>query len=171
MSLCRGVISLRNLATIAGASLLVLVVFLLVAPQFANRRGAFREVGSTLFDSDSNQLPILASGLSALKADYNHGVIVKAAQYMKAFGSNTSVFRGIARIAANADHQCPKLFLVLDLAARSTSNAARILALAESACRLKNPQDEIAWQAFYDHMSEMAAFPSVEAALAAQVSK
>ena len=159
---------MRKLAAIVGPVLLLAVLFLLAAPQFEGKREALSEVGSTLLDSDRHQLPIAASGLSALKAGYNHDVIVQAAEYMRAFGSNTTVFRDIATTAAEADHECPKLRSVLDLAARSNSDSARILALAESACRLQGPEDEAAWQAFYDHLSEIAAYPSVEAALAAQ---
>jgi hypothetical protein len=152
-----------------GIGLLFLVLFLLAAPQFADRRNAVFKVGNTLLDSEYHQVPIAASGLSALEADYNHGVIVKTVEYMSTFDSNTSVFREIAKIAAGADHECPKLNLVLDLAARSNSDTDRIVALAESACRIQSADDEAAWQAFYDHLSEIAVFPSVEAALAAQV--
>ena len=159
---------MKKTATITGLVILALALYLLISPQFADKRNAAREVGSTLLDTDYHQLPIAASGLSALEADYNHGVIVRAAEYMKAFGSGTSVFREIAKVAAAADHECPKLASVLDLAARSTSDAARILALANSACKIQSPADEEAWQAFYDHMSEIATYPTVEAALAAQ---
>lgn len=159
---------MRKLATIAGTVLVLLVLFLLAAPQFEDKRDALGDVGAKLFDSDRHQLPIAASGLSVLKADHNHEVIVRATEYMQEFGSGTTVFREIAKIAAGADHECPRLGLVLDLAARSTSDAARILALAECACRIQGPDDEAAWQAYYDHMSELATFPSVEAALAAQ---
>ncbi len=160
---------MRKYATIAGLGLLVLVLFLLAAPQFEGKRKALSEVGGTLLDSGHHQLPIAASGLSALQADYNYDVIVRAAEYMKAFGSNTSLFRSIAKTAASADHECPQLARVLDLAARSNSDAARILALAESACRIQSAEDEAVWQAYYDQVSEIAFYPSVEAALAAQV--
>lgn len=148
---------------------MVLALFFLAAPQFEGKRTAFGEVGSTLLDSDYHQVPIAASGLSALQADYNHDVIVRAAEYMKVFGSNTSVFRAIAKIAASADRECPQLALVLDLAARSNSDTARILALAESACEIQSSADQAVWQAHYDQVSEIAIYPSVEAALAAQV--
>lgn len=159
---------MKKLAVIAGFGLLVLVLFLLAAPQFENKREALGEVGGLLLDTDHHQVPLVASGLSALKADHNHEVIVRAAQYMKEFGSNTSVFREIAEIAAEADHECPQLALALDLAARSNSDSARILALAEAACRVDSPEDEAIWQAYYDQLSEIAVYPTVEAALEAQ---
>jgi len=159
---------MRTLGTIFVASLFAFVMFLVVSPRFADRRHSFVEVGTTLINSEYHQVPIAASSLSALKAEYNHGVIAKAAEYMAVFGSNTSVFREIAKIAAGADRECPRLKQVLDLAARSNSNTSRILELAETACEEESGDDELSWQAYYDHMSAIAAFPSVEAAIAAQ---
>lgn len=159
---------MRTTTAIIGASFLILVLLLLSGPRFARKRDAVLRVGATLLHSDYHQVPIVANGVSALRAQHNQGVIVEATEYMSAFESNTSVFREIAKVAASADHECPQLYSVLELAARMTSDSATIVALAERACRIQSSEDELAWRGLYDQVSELATFPSVEAALAAQ---
>lgn len=87
------------------------------------------------------------------------------------FGSGTSVYRGIARIASKAGQDDLRYEEVLDLAVRSNSNSKRVLALAESIARIDSPEDEVMWQAAYDEMLARANFPSVEAAIASQESQ
>ena len=88
---------------------------------------------------------------------------------MGTFGSGTLVFREIARIAAESDKECVLLDSVLDLAARSTSDSQRILALAESACRVEGTGEESTWLAAYEEMSARAQYSSVSAAIESQV--
>jgi len=158
----------KQAISIVGLSVLVLVLVVVTHPQFSQKREAVGEVGNTLLSSKYHQFPIAACGVAAIKADFNHRTITKASEYMSEFGSGTSVFREIAEISARVDHECPQLEMVLDLAARSTSESQRIVALAESACRIQGEDDEAAWQSAFEQMSARATYLTVEEARSAQ---
>ncbi len=145
-----------------------LLVFFLVSPNFEAKRDALGSVGSTLVNAKYHQAVIIEGGGRVLEARYNLKTIARATEYMATFGSGTLVFREIARIASEAEAECPLLESVLDLAARSTSEASRILVLAESACLVGGTSGEAAWLSAYEAMLEKAEYPSVAAAIAAQ---
>jgi hypothetical protein len=107
---------------------------------------------------------VAEGGTRVLKADHNLAVITRANRYIATFGSQTSVYRKISEFAAEADHECPLLEEVLDLAVRSVSDVAPILELAEKACWVDSPEDEAIWREVYDMMEARAAYPTVEIA-------
>ena len=152
---------------ILGGIVLLLLVFLL-DPRYTAKRDALVSVGQLLVNSKAHQVVVVEGGVRVFTAQYNFAVIERAINYMGTLGSGTSVYRDIARIASEADRECERFEAVLDLAVRSTSNSQRVLALAESVCRIDSPEDEAIWQAAYDSMLEMAEFPSVEVAVASQ---
>jgi hypothetical protein len=153
-------------SVLVGISLLLLFFF--ANPDYAAKRTALGSVGHTLINAKHHQAVIVEGGGRAFKAKYNLPVIARATEYMGTLGSGTSVYREIVRIAAEADQEYPRFEAVLDLAVRSTPNSQRVLALAESVCRIDSQEDEANWQAAYDAMLEMAEYPSVEVAVASQ---
>ena len=152
---------------IAAAALVTALLAAWLSPGCERKRTALGEVGGTLLEADRHQAAILEGGARVLKARHNLGVVTRATEYMSAFGSNTGVFRDIAGVAADADRECALLDTVLTLAARSTSESRIIVRLAELACAVEGTPQEEAWWAAYDEMAARAAYPSVEAALAA----
>ena len=142
----------------------LLTLFFLLNPRFAAKRGALGSASQTLLTADHHHALVAEGGWRALGADHNLAVITRANRYIATFGSGTSVYREIVRIAAEADQECEKLEAVLDLAVRSTSDADRILALAESACAVDGQEEEAAWQEVFDVMDVWAAYPTVEVA-------
>lgn len=154
------------LACLVGVVLVI--CFFLFSPQFETKRNALFSVGNTLVEAPYHQAVIVEGGGRALKAKYNHATIARATEYMGTFGSGTRVYREIARIASEADMECPLLDQVLDLAARSTRDAGAILALAERACEVQGTGGEADWLAEFEVLSQWAEYPSVEAAIAAQ---
>ncbi|MEN8006415.1 MAG: hypothetical protein ABFS42_05335 [Candidatus Krumholzibacteriota bacterium] len=145
-----------------------LIFFFLASPHFESKRKALGTVGKTLVSAPYHQAVIVEGGSRVLTAQHNLKTIARATEYMGTFGSGTLVFREIARIAAEADKECLLLESVLDLAARSTSESQRILALAETACMVEGTSDEAAWMAAYEEMAARAQYPSVAAAIASQ---
>lgn len=161
---------MKRLLSASFGVLVVLAFLVFVAnPRFEAKREALGAVGSTLLSAKYHHAVILQGGARVLGARYNLQTIARATQYMATFGSNTLVFKEIARIAAEADRECALLDSVLDLAARSSSESQRILSLAESACRVEGAEDEAVWSAAYADMAANAQYPSVAAALASQV--
>ena len=142
--------------------------YFLESPEFEANREALGSVGSTLVKAKYHHAVVLESGGRAIQARHNLQIISRATEYMGTLGSGTTVFREIARIASEADQEYPRYEAVLDLAVRSTSNAKRILAIAESVCRIESPEDEMKWQAAYDDMLASAEFSSVEVAVASR---
>ena len=135
-------------------------------PQCEVKRQALGEIGKTFVSADYHHFLVIRNGGRIVKAKYNLPVITRATEYIGSLGSNTGVYREIARVAAETDHECERLEAVLDLAIVRTSNPRSILALAESACRLETPAHEEAWQKAYDTLLEGAEYPSVEEAIA-----
>ena len=149
----------------------VLLLFFLANPNYAEKRTALGSVAQTLVRADHHQAVIVEGGARAFRAQYNLAVIARATEYMGRLGSGTLVYREIARIAAEADRECIRFEAVLDLAVRSTTNSQRVLALAESVCRIDSEEDEALWQTAYDAMLEKAEYPSVQVAVASQEMK
>ena len=149
---------------IFGGVVLLLVLFFLFNPRYAEKRGALGEATKTLLTADHHHALVAEGGARVLAADHNLAVVTRANRYIATFGSQTSVYRKIADIAAEADHECPLLEEVLDLAVRSVSDVNPILALAESACWVDSPEDEAAWREVYDLADARAAYPTVEIA-------
>jgi hypothetical protein len=149
---------------IFGGVVLLLILFFLLSPDFAEKRGALGASIKTLVTADHHHALVAEGGTRVLKADHNLAVITRANRYIATFGSQTSVYRKIAEIAAAADHECPLLEEVLDLAVRSVSDVAPILELAEKACWVDSPEDEAIWREVYDMMEARAAYPTVEIA-------
>jgi len=146
---------------------LLLVVVVATTPQLAQRVGAMGSIWKEAVGSDKHLVPIIQCGNLALRAEHNHAVIERAAHYAATMGSGTKVFMDIARAAAAAESECPRLDEVLDLAVRRTSESYRIIALAESACRIETPVQEAAWQQYYDDLLAGAEYGSIAEALAA----
>lgn len=159
---------MKRLFAALGGVLLALLVLLIASPRFAEKRAGLATVASTLAGTGYHQIPIAESGSYVLRARCNLATIEKAIEYMRVFDSNTLVFRDIARVAADADRECPQLAEVLDLAARSTQESGRLVDLAEEACSIRNEEDERQWRARYDQLSALAVYPTVSAALRAQ---
>jgi hypothetical protein len=148
--------------------ILLLLIFSLANPNYSEKRGALSTVGKSLFTSNYHHYLVAESAGQILQAQYNLAVIARASQYIGSLGSNTTTYRKIASIAAEADHECSRLELVLDLAVMTTSDSSNVLALGESACRIKSVEDELLWQKAYDLMLERAEFSSLEIALEKQ---
>ena len=146
-----------------------MMIFFLVNPKYSQKRKALGEAGKTLVTADHHHVLVAEGGKRLLEADFNLAVITRANTYIANIGSNTTVFQEIARVAAEADHECERLEAVLDLAVMSTSEAGRILALAESACHVAVEDQEAAWQEAYDFMLTRAEYPSVEVAEESQM--
>lgn len=150
------------------AAFVLLIGFFLLSPEFASKRGALSSVGGTLVKAPYHQAVIVEGGVRVLEAEFNLETIARATEYMGTFGSGTGVYREIARIASEAEQDCPLLEEVLDLAARSISDAGHILSLAERACAVEGSEGEAAWRTEFEQLAEHAHYPSVEAAIAAQ---
>jgi hypothetical protein len=146
------------------AAALVLVLAVFSSPKCERKRSALAVVGNEVISGKYHQVQIIENGIFALRARHNFEIIAKSTDYMNAFGSNTLVFRDIARIASKCDRECPQLSDVLDLAARSTQESFRIVELADAACGIRTPDDQARWQARYDQLSAAAIYPSVAAA-------
>lgn len=146
----------------------LLLLFFFANPNYAAKRTALGSIGHTLVNSKYHQAVIIEGGGRAFRAQYNLAVIARGTEYMGTLGSGTSVYREIVRIASEADRECTRFGDVLDLAVRLTSHSQRVLALAESVCKIDSQEDEVIWQAAYDGMLEIAVYPSVEVAVASQ---
>jgi hypothetical protein len=146
--------------------LILLSGLTLLSSLFQAKLSALGDVGQTLVEADYHYLAIVECGGRVLKAKHNLPVIRRAAEYIATTGSNTQVYRQIARLAAQADHECERLEAVLDLAVRRTSESRPILTLAAMACAPLTPEQDAAWQRIYDALAVSAEYPSVEAALA-----
>ena len=143
----------------------ILLVALLTLPNYSAKRSALGSVGRSLFTAHGHQLCIIESGGRILKAKYNLSVITRANEYIATLGSNTLVYRSIARVAADTDCECELLDSVLDLAVVRRSESRTIIALAESACRIETEKQRENWQEVYDEMLAGAEYPSVDIAL------
>ncbi|PID81576.1 hypothetical protein CSB20_02295 [bacterium DOLZORAL124_64_63] len=154
---------------VSGALVILVLVFVMFSrPPHKEKRSALVVVGNTVVGAKSHQVPMIANGVSALRAQHNLKVIAQATEYMATFGSNTGLFRDIAKVAARCDHECPQLLDVLDLAARSKQESWKIVKLAEEACRCQTPEDYARWHVMYDRLSETATYPSAAAAIEAE---
>ncbi|MFO7652742.1 MAG: hypothetical protein R6X25_02865 [Candidatus Krumholzibacteriia bacterium] len=149
-------------ATVLAAAIILAVA---MAPQLAQRRAAIASIFDELRGGDNHHIRVVECGGLAFRAPYNHAVIERAAHYVATLGSNTSVYMAIARIAANAPAECPRLAAVLDLAVMRQSESQAIVELARRACRFTSPADEQAWQRAYESLVATAEYPSVEMAL------
>ena len=137
----------------------------LFSPQLGPQRHAV--AGLVMRLRGGNHSAIVAeSAVRAAGASYNLAVIERAGSYIATTGSNTATYRGILRIAAAADHECPLLSDALDLAVRKQSESKQIVALAEAACRVKTAEDEAAWRTVFDRLAQSAEYDTVEEALA-----
>ena len=157
----------KLLIGLAGVTFLLLI-FSLANPNYSEKRGALSTVGKNLFTSNYHHFLVAESAGQILKAQYNLAVIARASQYIGSLGSNTATYRKIAHIAAEADHECGRLEQVLDLAVMTTSDCSNVIALGESACRIKSAEDGILWQKAYDLMLGRTEFSSVEIAIEKQ---
>lgn len=151
-----------------GVLLSFVILWTIIDSDVRDRLGALGSVGRTLVNADQAQLPLIECGGMALRADHNRAVITRAADMIIAVGSNTGVFMRIAEYAAEADHECPLLDEVLDLAVCKTSESDYVLALAEAACRVETAEQEAVWRAHFDEIAATAEYPDVETALAAR---
>ena len=132
---------------------------------FRTKGRALSDVGGTLVSADCNYGPVVDCGGVVLRAKHNLNVVTRAADYLVAVGGNTKVFMEIARIAADAEAECPRLNEVLDLAVMKRSESMHVLALARSACRLQTEEQIAQWQRVYDELAASAEYTSVEAGL------
>ena len=144
------------------------LLFFFANPNYAEKRTALGSVGHTRISAKHHQAVIVEGGGFAFRGQHNLKVIARATEYMGTLGPRTSLYREIARIAADADREYARYDAILDLAVRSTTNSQRVLALAESVQRIDSPENEAVWQAAYDAMLEMAEYPTVEVAVASQ---
>jgi hypothetical protein len=151
---------------IAGALLGIALAAMFFGSQSGPRRDAVGEAVDHLFHGGKHPLAVIESSGRAATACCNLSVIRRATQYIATTGSNTQVYREIIRIAGRADHDCPLLEEVLDLAIRKRSESVRVVTLAERACQVENASQEAAWRKAYDALEETAEYPSVAAALA-----
>lgn len=156
---------MRKLANAVVVLLLLAVTALLVAPQLAEKRAALVDVGRRLLHTGSHQLPIAECAGLIARAKHNVPVIERAADYMGTIGSGTSVFRDIARIAADSDIETDRLDKVLDLAVLKTSDTSQILSLARTACRIETDEQAEAWEKAYRSVLATADFASLEEAV------
>jgi hypothetical protein len=151
----------------AAAMAVSLALIVLFSPHLQPKREALGTVIGSLFTGANHPLAVLESSGRVITSRHNLPVITRATEYIATLGSNTSVYREVARIAAAADGECPRLEKVLDLAVVRQSDSQRIVALAEAACSGQTPEQEAAWQRSYDALWATAMYPSVEAALVA----
>ena len=156
----------RILLTVTVLLLLLLAVMWAFNATFRDRADALGDVGKTLVSADCNQVPVVRCGAELFKAEHNIDIVTRAADYLVAVGGNTSVFLEIARIAAEADDECPRLNDVLDLAVMKQSESMRVLALAGSACSLRTQEQVAAWNREYEYLAASAEYASVEEGLA-----
>ncbi|PIE21824.1 MAG: hypothetical protein CSA62_15520 [Planctomycetota bacterium] len=154
---------------VSGSLVILVLVFVVFSrPPHKEKRSALVVVGNAVAGAKYHHVPMIATGASALRARHNLKVIAQATEYMGTFGSNTGLFRDIAKVAARCDHECPQLLDVLDLAARSKEESWKIVRLAEEACRCETPEDYARWHVMYDRQSEAVTYPSVAAAIEAE---
>ena len=146
----------------------LVVLFFLINPKFEAKRGALNSVWNTLRKAPAHQAVVIEGGGLAFQAQYNLRVISRATEYIGTLGTGTSIYREIARIAAEDNQENIRYEAVLDLAVRSTSESGHILELARSVSRIDSPEDEAMWQEAYDQMLLRAEYPSVEIAIERQ---
>ena len=156
-----------RVAMVAATLACAFALIALLSPQLQPKREALGTVIGSLFTGANHPLAVLESSGRVIAARHNLPVIARATEYIATLGSNTSVYREVARIAAAADGECPRLEKVLDLAVVRQSDSQRIVALAEAACGIQTPEQVAAWQRSYDALWATAMYPSVEAALVA----
>ena len=139
-----------------------------LSSSFRGKVTALGDVGGTLVSADCNYVPVVQCGAVVLKAEHNVDVITQAADYLVAVGGNTQVFMEIAKVAANAEAECPRLDKVLDLAVMKQSESVRVLALARSACGVQTEEQVAQWESEYEALVATAEYASVEAGLASR---
>lgn len=152
-----------GIAIAAAFALFLLISF--VSPHMADKRRALGSVGHTLATANQHHAMVLLGGRLIMNAEFNLPVIARATEYMGRFGTNTGVYHQIAEIAAEADHECPRLEDVLDLAVRKETDTPYVLDLARRACTLEGPDEEAAWQQAYESLSATAEYASLEDAI------
>jgi hypothetical protein len=139
------------------AALAVVVVLMMLAvPRCGDKGAALGQLGNRLVHTDHHQIPLVQCGGHLLRAEHNLEVIERCADLAAARTSGTSVYVALARIAADADHECPLLPEVVDLASRLDSDSDRLLAVAEAACRVTTPEQERVWREYYDALATLA---------------
>ena len=149
-----------------GLILAICLLVVLIHPRYRQKGASFTEVAVEIFDADMHRGPVAQCARLALKADYNHDVIRRVADYVATLGSNTGTFLELARVAADADQECERLNAVLDLSVVQSSESRLIVELAQESCESDHPADWERWQERYDSLLSWAQYSSVEEALA-----
>ena len=153
---------------LAAALFLSLLLAVVLKPRPSHRLACLGRAVQDAVGGDYHSLCVLEGGWRVLQAPHNLDVIARANHYMASLGSQTLVYRDIARVAASLDHECALLDSVLSLAVRRRSDSAAVVELARRAGDLVSPADSQAWWREYRRLSATAEYPTVAAALAAE---
>jgi len=152
----------------AAATALALLFLVILGARVIPRLGPLGDIAGHLIHAEGHQGPTIRCGGLVLQAEHNMAVIERAAEYVSTLGPNTSMYLQIAQRAADADHECPRLEAVLDLAVRMTSGGGLIYGLADGACGEFTDDEAGRWQEQFDTVAAMATYATVEEAVAAQ---
>jgi len=151
---------------------LILLVLVLVGlaglglnAMWRTRTSQVISIARTAVTAGNHHSMVVEAGGRLLQAEHNHAVIERAMDYIATIGFNTSVYREIVIIAAEAPAECERLDRVLDLAVRRLSDSGLVIALAKQAPYLATEEHEQRWDAMYENLSRSAEYASVEEAL------
>ncbi len=154
-------------------SWLILLVLLLAGvlgltlnSMWRTRGSQFISIARTTVTAENHHAMVVEAGGRLLQADHNHAVIERAMDYIATIGVNTSVYREIVIIAAEAPAECERLERVLDLAVRRLPDSGLVVALAKQAPYLATVEHEQRWDAMYENLARTAEYASVAEALA-----